>query len=136
MRGVETATSTPQSSMRKSMLPSEEIVSARSRAGWRAASIAARIRASGSVMPVEVSLWTAQTARIACPRSSRSRASSAAAGTPLRQSPGTNSTSRRSRVASSRQSVAKCPVSNISTRSPGDSALTSAASQAPVPDAG
>ena len=33
-------------------------------------------------------------------------------------------------------SVAKWPVSNISTRSPGDSVLTSAASQAPVPEAG
>ena len=31
---------------------------------------------------------------------------------------------------------AKWPVSAISTRSPGDSVLTSAASQAPVPDAG
>ena len=33
-------------------------------------------------------------------------------------------------------SVAKCPVSYISTRSPGESVLTSAASHAPVPDAG
>ena len=33
-------------------------------------------------------------------------------------------------------SVAKWPVSYISTLSPGDSVLTSAASQAPVPDAG
>ena len=32
--------------------------------------------------------------------------------------------------------VAKCPVSKASTRSPGDSVLTSAASQAPVPDEG
>ena len=36
----------------------------------------------------------------------------------------------------SRQSVAKWPVSNASTRSPGESVLTSAASQAPVPDDG
>ncbi len=33
-------------------------------------------------------------------------------------------------------SVAKWPVSYISTLSPGDSVLTSAASQAPVPEAG
>ena len=33
-------------------------------------------------------------------------------------------------------SEAKWPVSHISTLSPGDSVLTSAASQAPVPDAG
>ena len=35
-----------------------------------------------------------------------------------------------------RHSVAKWPVSNISTRSPGDSVLTSDASHAPVPDEG
>jgi hypothetical protein len=33
-------------------------------------------------------------------------------------------------------SVAKCPVSYIRILSPGDRVLTSAASQAPVPDAG
>ena len=43
---------------------------------------------------------------------------------------------RPSRSASSHQSVANWPVSNISTRSPGDSMLTSAASHAPVPDDG
>ncbi len=32
------------------------------------------------------------------------------------------------------QRVAKCPVSNISTLSPGERVLTSPASQAPVPD--
>ena len=41
-----------------------------------------------------------------------------------------------SRSASECQSEAKCPVSNISTRSPADSVLTRAASQAPVPEAG
>ena len=35
-----------------------------------------------------------------------------------------------------RQSVAKWPVSKASTRSPGERVLTSAASQAPVPEAG
>ena len=36
----------------------------------------------------------------------------------------------------SRHSVAKWPVSNMSTRSPGESVFTSAASHAPVPDDG
>ena len=43
---------------------------------------------------------------------------------------------RPSFVAIFCHSVAKCPVSNISTLSPGESVLTSAASHAPVPDAG
>ena len=34
------------------------------------------------------------------------------------------------------QRLAKCPVSTIRTGSPGESVLTSAASQAPVPEAG
>ena len=41
-----------------------------------------------------------------------------------------------SRVAILFHRVANQPVSNISTRSPGESVLTSAASQAPVPEAG
>ena len=40
------------------------------------------------------------------------------------------------RAAICRHSVAKWPVSTISTLSPGDSVLTIAASQAPVPDEG
>ena len=40
------------------------------------------------------------------------------------------------RAAICRQSVAKWPVSAISTLSPGDSVLTIAASQAPVPEDG
>jgi hypothetical protein len=53
-----------------------------------------------------------------------------------RQSPGMNSGSSRKRSASSCHSVANCPVSDISTRSPADSVLTSAASHAPVPEDG
>ncbi len=87
------------------------------------------------VTPVDVSLWTASTALIVCARSSASFASTRAGSTPLRQSPGTKSTTRPSRSAIARHSVAKWPVSNISTRSPGESVLTSAASHAPVPDA-
>ena len=51
-------------------------------------------------------------------------------------SPGTKSTSRPKRAAIARHSVAKWPVSYMSTRSPGDSVLTRAASHAPVPEAG
>ena len=42
----------------------------------------------------------------------------------------------RRRIAMLFQSVAKWPVSNISTLSPGDSTFDRAASQAPVPEAG
>ena len=49
---------------------------------------------------------------------------------------GTTSTSSPSRRATSAQSRANSPISNASTLSPGDSVLTSAASQAPVPDDG
>ena len=56
--------------------------------------------------------------------------------TPCRQSPATNSTFSPRRAAMSRHKLAKWPVSNISTVSPGDSVLTSAASHAPVPDDG
>ncbi len=64
---------------------------------------------------------------------------------PLRDAVGTNRrppiagitiVSRPSRSAIFRQSVENHPVSAISTASPGDSVLTSAASQAPVPEAG
>jgi hypothetical protein len=48
----------------------------------------------------------------------------------------TKSTCSPMRVAMSFHSVAKWPVSNIRTLSPGDSVLTSDASHAPVPDPG
>ena len=61
----DTATSTPQSSKRNSADASPEIVSTISSAGWPAASIAARIASMRVVQPVEVSLCTTHTARIA-----------------------------------------------------------------------
>ena len=67
--------------------------------------------------------------RPAWPRSRRGSA-------PWRQSPGMKSTSMPQRAAICRHSVAKWPVSTISTLSPGDSVLTIAASQAPVPEDG
>ena len=84
------------------------------------------------VTPVEVSLWTTITARVSGSSASAIRSGSA----PWRQSPSSHTTSRPSLVAIARQSVAKCPVSDAITLSPGESVLTSAASHAPVPDAG
>ena len=81
-------------------------------------------------------MWTTQTALIARALSSASRASIASASTPERQSPWMNSASSPSFFAIRLHSVENQPVSNISTRSPGESVLTSAASQAPVPEAG
>ena len=105
-------------------------------AGCFAASIALRIAPMRLVTPVEVSLCTMHTALMACALSSLSFASTAAGSAPRRQSVVTNSGIRPSFVAIFCHSVAKCPVSNISTLSPGESVLTSAASHAPVPDAG
>jgi hypothetical protein len=92
------------------------------------------------VTPVEVSLWTTHTALIWCCVSARKRFSIRSAWTPRRQpsTPGRpmNSVFRPRRVAILFHRLAKWPVSYISTASPGDSVLASAASQAPVPDAG
>ncbi len=129
-------TSTPHSSWRYSTDPSDEIVSTSSKAGWLALSIAARISGIWLAHPVEVSLWTTVTALTACPGSAASLSWTWPAWTPWRQSPGTTSTSRPSFLAICDHKVAKWPASKASTRSPGDSVLTSAASQAPVPDEG
>ena len=112
------------------------MVSTSSSAGWPAASSAARTAPMRLVTPVEVSLCTTATALIARSRSSASRASIRAGSAPVRQSPSSTSTSRPSRRAIVDHSVEKCPVSHISTASPGESVFTSAASQAPVPDDG
>ncbi len=96
------------------------------------------LRMSGTRLttPVDVSLWTTITALMRWPRSSVSLASMVSGLAPCRQSPGMRSTSTLNLPASARHSMAKCPVSAISTLSPGDSVLTMAASQAPVPDEG
>ena len=112
------------------------MVSTSSSAGWPAASSAARTAPIRLVTPVEVSLCTTATALIARSRSSASRASMRAGSAPVRQSPSRSSTSRPSRRAISVHRVEKCPVSLISTMSPGESVFTSAASHAPVPDDG
>ena len=86
--------------------------------------------------PVEVSLWTMQTALMAWSLSSFRRFSMAAGSAGLRQSPPMNSDLMPSLSAIFFHSEAKWPVSHISTRSPDDSVFTRAASHAPVPDAG
>ena len=112
------------------------MVSTSSSAGWLAASIASRTSATRLVTPVEVSLCTTVTARIAWPGSAARRSWTTSGSAPWRQSPWTQSTSKPSRSAIARHSVAKWPVSKASTRSPGERVLTSAASHAPVPDDG
>ena len=104
--------------------------------GWPAWSIARRTSAIREVTPVEVSLWTTAIALMRRARSSASAAPTRSGSTPWRQSPGSSSTSSPRRRAISHHRLAKCPVSAISTRSPCESVLTSAASQAPVPEAG
>ena len=112
------------------------MVSTISSAGCPAASIARRTSSISETQPVEVSLCTTQTALISCALSSCSRASIFAGSAPARQSDAMNSGSSPSFIAIVFHSVAKWPVSYISTLSPGDIVLTSAASHAPVPDAG
>ena len=133
-------TSTPHSSCLYSAEARPEMVSTSSSAGCFAASMALRTAAMLLVTPVEVSLCTTQTALMLCCVSALSRSSIRSARTPWRQTsaPGSVITSvlRPMRVASFCQRAAKWPVSYISTWSPALSVLTSAASQAPVPEAG
>src|SRR5260370_19975155 len=118
------------------MEESEEIVSTISNAGWRTRSMLRRTSATRLVTPVEVSLWTTMTALKVWFVSWASLCSTSVGETPLRQLPGTYSTSRPCRWAMSHQRLEKCPVSNISTRSPGENVFTIAASHAPEPEAG
>ena len=108
-----------------------------SNAGWRGAiDRLADFRRCARDAPVDVSLCTTHTALIACARSAASArldlrgvgAAPPVAGSEFDVEP--------ELAGHAPPSVAKWPVSYISTRSPGDSVFTSAASQAPVPDAG
>ena len=123
------------------------MVSTINSAGWCAASMARRTAAMSLVTPVEVSLWTTHTALIWWPASARNRSSMSPACTPWRQASGRpvaaqvpvrarNSGCSPRRSAIFCHSVANWPPSYISTVSPGLSVLASAASQAPVPEAG
>ena len=130
-----TVTSTPQASCLYS-IEASEMVSTISSAGCSARSIAATDFRMRLVTPVEVSLWTTITALIVCAgiggkRRSISRRIDAVppvARDKLDEQP------QLSAIAV--HSAANWPVSAISTLSPGDSVLTIAASQAPVPEAG
>jgi len=112
------------------------MVSTISSAGCPAASIAARTSSMRLVQPVEVSLCTTHTALIRWSRSCASAAPMAATSAPRRQSVSMNIASRPSFSAMSFHRVANQPVRHIRTVSPGDSVLVSAASHAPVPEAG
>jgi hypothetical protein len=72
------ATSAPSASIANGAAASEATTSTTKSAGWPAASIARRIAARSEVVPLAVSVWTTKTAPIACARSSRSAASTAA----------------------------------------------------------
>ena len=59
-----TTTSIPQSRIRSGSMPSEHTPSTTYRAGWSAASMAARMAARSVTAPLEVSVWTMHTLRI------------------------------------------------------------------------
>src|ERR1700712_4292784 len=131
-----TDTSMPQASCSYSSEPRPEMLSTISSAGCLTRSRILRTSCGCVTQPVEVSLCTTHTALILCALSAESRASICSRSAPWRQSPGRKSTSILNFSAMPRHSTANCPVSAISTLSPGCSVLTSAASQAPVPDDG
>src|SRR6185312_823711 len=131
-----TETSTPQASCSYSIEPRPEMVSTIKSAGCLTRSMTLRTSCGEVTQPVEVSLWTTQTALILCALSAASFASTCSRSAPWRQSPGTKSTSSLNLSAMPRQSTANWPVSHIRTLSPGCSTLTIAASQAPVPEDG
>ena len=108
-------------------------MSTSSSAACPAASIAARTSGTRLVTPVEVSLWTTMTALIATRSAARISADPLRvdAVAPVARHP---LDLQAEPLAIARHSVAKWPVSKASTRSPGESVLTSAASHAPVPD--
>ena len=129
-------TSTPHSSCRYSSAPMPETVSTSSNAGWRAASIAARTAAISVTQPVEVSLCTTPTALMLWAVSAASAAPIASISAAWRQSVSIISALSCSFFAISIQLAANWPVRQNSTRSPGESVLTSAASHEPVPEPG
>src|SRR6266702_4918211 len=131
-----TDTSMPQASCSNSSEPRPEIVSTINNAGWSRRSRILRTSSGWVTQPVDVSLCTIMTDLILCWRSAASLASICSRSAPWRQSPGRKSTSSLNLSAMPRHSTANCPVSAISTLSPGDNVLTIAASQAPVPDDG
>src|ERR1700733_2079921 len=131
-----TDTSMPQASCSYSSEASPEMVSTISSAGWLVRLSALRTSSGWVTQLVEVSLCTTSTALMVWARSAASRASIASTSAPRRQSVPKNSTLSLNLSAIPFHSTANWPVSASSTVSPGDSALTIAASQAPVPEDG
>ena len=104
-----------------------------SRAGWPAASIAARSAGMSLRTDEAVSVCTVSTARIRPSRSARSRASTRAGSRGARKPKSSSSTSMFMRAAISAQPTPKRPVAIVSAVSPGASRLARAASQAAWP---
>ena len=133
----QTVTSISHSSWRRSTEPSDEMASTINNAGCPLRFIARLRSAMRLTTPVDVSLCTTTTALNSRAVSSFRRCSRISGDAPRRHVPGTYSTLRPSRSATCRHATCENhPVSKMRTRSPGDSVFTSAASAAPVPDAG
>src|SRR4051812_6617931 len=98
-----TETSMPQASCSYSIDPRPEMVSTISSAGCLTRSSSLRTSSGGVTQPVEVSLWTTQTALIACCLSAARRFSISARSAPWRQSLGMKSTSSLNLSAMPRQ---------------------------------
>src|SRR6266705_348447 len=128
--------STFHSSMRKSIEPMELTPSTYSRAGCCAASIALRTAATSLVTPVAVSLWTMRIPLISCCWSCVRISPIRSDGAPSPHSTSMMSTRKPCRWARSIHRWLNWPYRGASTRSPGESVLTSAASHPPVPVAG
>src|SRR6476646_7054792 len=88
-----TDTSIPQASCSNSSEPRPEMVSTINSAGCLTRSMTLRTSSGWLTQPVDVSLWTTQTALILCALSAESRASIWSRSAPWRQSPGMKSTS-------------------------------------------
>ncbi len=118
------------------MLASEEIVSTISSAGCLAASIAARTSSMRLVQPVEVSLCTTQTARMRCAGVAGQRLADrrhVGAAPPV----GVDELRHQLQPLRHLLPEAREPAGAAHQHgSPGESVFASAASHAPVPDAG
>ena len=113
--------------------PSEATASTTSSAGWPVAAIALRIARRSLVMPLEVSVWTTNTATTCCPVSSRSACASASVSIAQPGCQGVRTTRRPSASVCTAQDSEKCPVPGISTAPPGGTRFSTTASQAPWP---
>jgi hypothetical protein len=123
----------PSSAIATLVQPADATASTTSSAGWPVASMARRSAAMSLVMPLAVSVCTANTATIWCCGSSRRAwaTSAASIGQPGRQ--GVRTTRRPRASVCTAQLSLKWPVPGISTAAPGGSRFSTATSQAPWP---